>query len=72
MIEALTMLLALAKEGRLNVESLRIGTHGYELEVGNTGENFEGEIKLRVTMDTDVLSFGSMLSECVRRENENN
>tara|TARA_R110000772_G_scaffold220954_2_gene331363 strand:- start:1351 stop:1554 length:204 start_codon:yes stop_codon:yes gene_type:complete len=67
MTEILAKLLELAQEGRLELDGVVIGNSGYEIELGNDAEHFEGEIKLRVKMDTDVLTFGSILSEAMKK-----
>lgn len=67
MVEVLETLLALAKEGRLELDGLTLGNSGYEIEIGTNAEHFEGEIKLRVTMDTDIISFGNILSQSMKK-----
>lgn len=63
MKEVLAKLLELAESGRLEIDGVTLSNAGYEIELGRDAEHFDGEIKFRVKMDTDVITFGNILSE---------
>ena len=67
MTEILEKLLELAKEGRLEIENVTINNSGYEIALGDDAEHFNGDIKFTVRMDTDVITFGNLLTEAMKK-----
>jgi len=70
MVAVLEKLLTLAKEGRLTVHGVSISNEAYEIAIGDDNAHFTGDIKLAVEMDTDVIYFGTMLSNALKEDNE--
>ena len=68
MVKLLEKLTELVEQGRLEIEGVTIHNSHFDIELGNDAEHFEGDIKLRVVMDTDVIQFGNMLSEAMKGE----
>lgn len=68
MIKVLKKLVELAEQGRLQIENVRLNDRGHEIEIGESSQTFEGEIKLEVTLDADVIDFGNMLKEAIEHD----
>ena len=64
MTEILRKLLNLAENGHLEVEGVVLG-NPYDIDIGHT-EKFEGEIKLRVKYNGDVIDLGNELSKVMK------
>lgn len=69
MHELLLKLLELSEQGRLNIDNVRLSDRGHEINIGEQAEAFEGEIKLEVTCDADVIELGNMLKQAIDKEN---
>lgn len=54
------------KEGKLKIEGVTINNSAYEIELGNNTEGFDGDIRLRVTSEYDVIELGNKLGKAMK------
>ena len=66
MNEILGKLLALAQESELEIEGVTLSNSGYDIEIGQDNDTFEGEIKLRVKYKGNVIDLGNELSGALK------
>ena len=62
----LRKLLNLSENDHLELEGVTLSNAGYDIEIGQSNEKFEGEIKLRVKYDGDVIDLGNELSGALK------
>ena len=68
MKQVLTALSNLIEKGDLEIEGVTIGNSGYEIELGNNAEHFEGDIKLRVVSKNGIIELGNLITKAMKDE----
>lgn len=68
MKEVLTALSNMIEKGELEIDGVTIGNSGYEIEIGNGAEHFEGDIKLRVTSKHGIIELGNIIAKAMKDE----
>lgn len=67
MIELVKELEKMINEGKLKIEGVTIDNHMREIELGSgTVEGFDGDIRLRVTSECDVIELGNRLGKAIQ------
>lgn len=62
----LRKLLSLSENNHLEVEGVTLSNAGYDIEIGQDNEKFDGEIKLRVKYNGNVIDLGNELSGALK------